>query len=102
MTLAKAEKTKRAKSFRLSHRQAESLTGFVMAAPWILGFLFFVAGPMIASLYLAMTRWDIFTAPKFLGLENFEVNFPRFACPITAILSANMAWCARDRSCPRS
>ena len=58
---------------RLTHRQAESLTGFVMASPWILGFLFFVAFPMIASLYLAMTRWDIFTSPKFLGLENFEV-----------------------------
>ena len=58
---------------RLTHRQAESLTGLVMAAPWILGFLFFVAFPMIASLYLAMTRWDIFTSPKFLGMENFEV-----------------------------
>ena len=58
---------------RLTHRQAESLTGLVMASPWILGFLFFVAFPMIASFYLAMTRWDIFTSPKFLGMENFEV-----------------------------
>ncbi len=65
--------TKSRPSPRLTHRQAESLTGFVMASPWILGFLFFVAFPMIASLYLAMTRWDIFTPPKFLGLENFEV-----------------------------
>lgn len=73
MAIATATKTKPEKRFRLTYRQAESLTGFVMAAPWILGFLFFVAGPMIASLYLAMTRWDIFTAPKFLGLENFEV-----------------------------
>ena len=58
---------------RLSNRQGEALTGVFMASPWILGFLFFVAGPMLASLYLAMTRWDIFTSPRFLGLENFQV-----------------------------
>ena len=41
---------------RLTHRQAEALTGFTMAAPWIIGFFVFVAGPMIASLYLAIDR----------------------------------------------
>lgn len=59
--------------FRLTHRQAEALTGVAMAAPWIIGFVVFVAGPMIASLYLAMTRWDLFTPPRFLGLDNFTV-----------------------------
>ncbi len=59
--------------FRLTYRQAEALTGVAMAGPWIIGFLVFVAGPMLASLYLAMTRWDLFTPPRFLGLENFEV-----------------------------
>ena len=58
--------------FRLTHRQAEALTGFVMAGPWILGFLIFIAGPMLASLYLALTRWDLFTPPRFLGLDNFS------------------------------
>ena len=59
-------------AFRLTHKQSEALTGVVMAAPWILGFLFFVAGPMLASLYLALTRWDLFTPPRFLGLDNFH------------------------------
>ena len=65
--------TKAKPRISLTHRQAEALTGFTMAAPWIIGFFVFVAGPMIASLYLAMTRWDMFTSPKFLGLENFQV-----------------------------
>ena len=74
MTIAHTAKRKRSNGrFSLTYRQAEALTGFVMAAPWIIGFFVFVAGPMIASLYLAMTRWDIFTSPKFLGLENFQV-----------------------------
>ncbi len=59
-------------NFRLTYKQSEALSGILMAAPWILGFLFFVAGPMIASLYLAMTRWDLFTPPRFLGLDNFH------------------------------
>ena len=72
MSVSQFPLARRRPQLRLTHRQTEALTGFVMAAPWILGFLFFVAGPMIASLYLAMTRWDIFTAPRFLGLENFQ------------------------------
>ena len=74
--LGKSGNTKDEKTrwrFRLTYRQAEALTGVAMAAPWIIGFLVFVAGPMLASLYLAMTRWDLFTPPRFLGLENFEV-----------------------------
>lgn len=43
-----------------------------MASPWILGFLIFIAGPMIVSLYLSFTRWDLFTAPRWIGLRNFE------------------------------
>ena len=58
--------------FRLTYRQSEALTGFAMAGPWILGFLIFVAGPMLASLYLALTRWDLFTPPRFLGFDNFQ------------------------------
>lgn len=42
-----------------------------MAAPWIVGFLCFTAGPMLASLYLSLTRWDILTAPVFVGLRNY-------------------------------
>ncbi len=56
----------------LSSRRSEALTGILMASPWILGFLIFVAGPMIVSLYLSFTRWDLFTAPRWIGLHNYE------------------------------
>ena len=69
-----APESKHRRSFlNLSYRQSEAVTGLFMASPWLIGFVVFVAGPMIVSLYLSMTRWDLFTAPKFLGLENFQV-----------------------------
>lgn len=56
----------------LSSRQSEALTGILMASPWILGFIIFIAGPMLISLYLSFTRWDLFTEPRWIGLRNYE------------------------------
>ena len=55
----------------LGYRRGEAIAGILMASPWILGFIIFVAGPMIVSLYLSFTRWDLFTAPKWIGLDNY-------------------------------
>nr|PZN58634.1 MAG: ABC transporter permease [Chloroflexota bacterium] len=63
------------------YRRAEAITGVLMASPWIIGFLVFVVGPMIYSLYLSMTRWDLFTPPRWIGLENYQqllFNDPTF------------------------
>ncbi len=53
----------------------EALTFYICVAPWILGFLFFTAGPMIASLVLSFTKWDILTPPVFVGLGNYIYAF---------------------------
>ncbi len=53
------------------YRRTEAITGILMASPWIIGFVVFIAGPMIVSLYLSMTRWDLFTTPKWVGFENY-------------------------------
>ncbi|MCY3718577.1 MAG: sugar ABC transporter permease [Anaerolineaceae bacterium] len=63
----------------LSSRQSEALTGILMASPWILGFLIFIVGPMLVSLYLSFTRWDLFTEPRWIGLRNYEQLFLRDA-----------------------
>lgn len=49
----------------------EAFIFYVCVAPWLLGFLFFTAGPMIVSLFLSFTNWDILTAPQFIGLDNY-------------------------------
>ncbi len=49
----------------------KALWGYLFIAPWVLGLLFFIAGPIVASFYLSFTEYDILSAPKFLGLQNY-------------------------------
>lgn len=50
----------------------EALFAYIFLAPWIVGFLVFVAGPIIASLILSFTKYNIVNPPEFLGLANFQ------------------------------
>ncbi len=50
----------------------EMLAGLAFISPWFIGFLVFTAGPMIASLGLAFTEYDVLNPPKFVGLQNFQ------------------------------
>ncbi len=54
-----------------SLRRGEAIAGLLMASPWLIGFVVFIAGPMVVSLYLSMTQWDLFTTPKWVGFENY-------------------------------
>lgn len=53
----------------------ETRTFYLFISPWIVGFLTFVAVPMLASLVLSLTDWDSFQAPKFVGLANYTAMF---------------------------
>ncbi len=55
--------------------------GYLFTSPWILGFLFFIVFPLVTSLYLSFTRYDILSAPRWIGLQNWVRMFtqdPRF------------------------
>lgn len=43
--------------------------------PWFIGFVVFTAGPMLASLYMSFTRWEIVTKPVWVGLEQYQKLF---------------------------
>ncbi|MFD6326657.1 carbohydrate ABC transporter permease [Streptomyces sp. NPDC058442] len=53
----------------------ENLAGYLFMSPWIAGFLLLTAGPMIASLYFAFTDYNLFDAPRWVGLDNFSEMF---------------------------
>jgi len=55
---------------RLSYRQYEELMAYLLISPWIIGFLWFILGPMLTSLGLSFTETDMFTI-KFVGLRNY-------------------------------
>lgn len=49
--------------------------GYLFLLPWLLGFFGLTLGPTLASLYLAFTKFDLLTAPEWIGLENFQYMF---------------------------
>lgn len=49
----------------------DTLTGYLFIAPWLLGLLFFTAGPMLASFYMSFTSWTMLSPPKWVGLGNY-------------------------------
>ncbi|MEE6257333.1 carbohydrate ABC transporter permease [Plantactinospora sonchi] len=62
---------------RRRHRRSpaarrEARWAYVFIAPWIVGFLVFQAGPMLASLWLGFTEYDVINAPTWTGLDNYR------------------------------
>jgi multiple sugar transport system permease protein len=55
----------------LSLRAREEISGWLWTSPWLIGFLLFVLGPMLISLYLSLTKYAIGSTPQFIGLDNF-------------------------------
>jgi multiple sugar transport system permease protein len=41
----------------------------------VLGFLIWVAGPMLFSAWLSLTEWDLLTPPVFVGFSNYVAMF---------------------------
>ncbi|MFY1599105.1 carbohydrate ABC transporter permease [Micromonospora sp. WMMD737] len=50
----------------------EARWAYLFLAPWIVGFLVFNAGPMIASAWLSLTEYDAISAPRYTGLDNYR------------------------------
>ena len=61
-----------AKGRRRPIRWRRHALGYLFISPWIVGFLVFIAGPMIASLILSFTDYDLITDPIFAGFDNFR------------------------------
>jgi len=57
--------------------------------PWYIGLIVITAGPLLASLYLSFTDYDLLTDPQFIGIENYTQMFsdPRLlkSLQVTAI-----------------
>jgi multiple sugar transport system permease protein len=65
---------------RLSPNAKESIAGYVFLTPFLLGFLGLGLGPMVASLWLSFTRYDLLNPPKWIGVDNYTALFadPRY------------------------
>ena len=53
----------------------DNLTSYAFLVPWLIGFGVLTFYPMIYSLYLSFTQYNVLQPPKWIGLRNFFVMF---------------------------
>ncbi len=53
----------------------EAATGRALVMPWVIGFVVFNVFTIGASFYLSFTEYNLFQAPEWIGLENYQELF---------------------------
>ncbi len=63
--------------------QRHTGAGYAFLTPWLIGFAVITAGPMLASLYLAFTDYDLSSA-NWIGFDNFVrmMSDPQFMASV--------------------
>jgi len=86
----------------------EAMWGFVFIGPWLIGLALFLAGPIIASLIISLTDFNLVRPEdvKFIGLDNYinmasdpnvaqsllvTFKFAIIAIPLTMVASLGLA-----------
>nr|WP_205678361.1 sugar ABC transporter permease [Arthrobacter silviterrae] len=49
----------------------DNKAAYIFLLPWLVGLLFITVGPMLASLYLSFTDYNLLQSPNWIGLDNF-------------------------------
>jgi len=62
---------------KIKEKNRDNKAAYLFLAPWILGIATFTIGPMLASLYLSFTDYNLLQSPidnppPFVGLANYE------------------------------
>jgi multiple sugar transport system permease protein len=45
---------------------------FIFLLPWLIGTLIFTLGPMLATLALSFTKYNVIKPPTFIGIDNYQ------------------------------
>jgi len=55
----------------------EAWEGYLSVSPWVIGFLLFSLGPIVASIYFSFTEWSITRSPTWVGFHNYVRMFTK-------------------------
>jgi multiple sugar transport system permease protein len=61
----------RARGKPLTIRQQEERDFYLFIGLWLIGFVLFTGGPLLASLFFSFTNWTGLTTVEWVGLQNF-------------------------------
>lgn len=53
----------------------EAFTFYILIMPWFIGFVIFLAYPMLRSLYLSFTNYSLLAPPVWVGFQNYQRIF---------------------------
>ncbi|BFT72210.1 MULTISPECIES: carbohydrate ABC transporter permease [Paenibacillus] len=62
-------------SLRKSALSRQNRTAYLFLLPWLIGFFCLTLGPMLGSLYLSFTKFNLLNSPRWLGLDNYVQIF---------------------------
>lgn len=65
------------KKTQLGIKHMENRWGIIMAMPVMIGFVVFMAGPIVASFVFSLTDWQIGGAFHFVGFDNYVKAFSK-------------------------
>lgn len=65
-------RTPRSRQTRSRSARREERAGFLFASPWLIGVVIFLIGPIIASLLLSFTNWNLVSPARWVGFDNYE------------------------------
>lgn len=63
------------KAAKTPPKRGDGKAAALFLLPWFIGLAVIVVGPLLASLYLSFTNYDLFRDPEFIGLENYTRLF---------------------------
>ncbi len=90
----------------VSNRVREAAWAYLFLAPFFLGLLFFILGPVLAAFAISFTSWDLLSPPQWIGLANYRemmgdrlfwialkntVYFTVVSVPVTLLLALGLA-----------
>jgi multiple sugar transport system permease protein len=58
-----------------NRRHSDNLQGWLFILPAVLGFFLFQFGPVVVSLILSFTKYNIINPPTYVGLDNYKELF---------------------------
>lgn len=56
-------------------RRREARAGLLFILPWILSLLLFTTYPVLGTVYLSFTEYNILESPTWIGLDNYRTMF---------------------------
>src|SRR5262245_61110525 len=73
--LARDDRPTIAERSRVPAKLRREWAGYLFLAPWLIGFLCFTLGPVLVSLYLSFTKFDLLRPPAWIGADNYVRMF---------------------------